>query len=589
LGSIVGSVFPSLRVSASLWDGKYWWPLHAERSVISFEHDHGVEAKRWSYNERHFREILRRPRAMRGSHAGYSDLFVPVMLGGRVAAILAAGPFALTRPTSAGILEQWHRLTGRYAHPSDPEFDAYLRSALGTLVLDGEKAACFEELLCSYALLLGGEKRADELTNAALRLRSELLQSRMVEQSWGAVREMVHERSSLTHYNQARAYDLRHLGLSRAANQVLVGLAMGRVRDGDAVDYAVRREAFQRTCVHIAREAGDTLAGQVGDHGVVFVSAAGGPARQAMNKPVGLSKTAAATAQRRFGLSVHFGACMAPRSAPLGRCYQAALGAAEAALTQGARLVTAELREDLPSHSLSDLRERLSRDVHERPSLLAVQFERYLEAVGMHCGYRLEPARAHLEVGFERASDVLVQSGALDKKSLVALRKQLHRTAGEAHTITALFESFRQATADLAAAWASPVPARRDRGVRASLEFIHQHFGEPLRLEQVARVAGFAPHYFSELFRKSERQTFERYLASLRLERAKDLLSNTDLSVTRIAELTGLRSPQYLCRMFRAAVGKTPLDYRRSKLPFWAKRRAKRIGTQDKVAGSRRW
>jgi AraC-like DNA-binding protein len=582
LASIVGSAFESLRVSASLWDGAYWWPIHSEPNLLSFEQDYGVETRRWSYNERHFRQILRDRQTILGTHSGYSDLFVPVLLGDDVVAILAAGPFSLARPASAKISEEWRLLTGRNGHVSDPEFNAYLRATLATLVLDGSKATAFKELLTCYARLLGTRGRADALTNRALSLRQELEETRVAERSWDAVRAMIHERSSLTHYNQAQAYDLKGLGLHRAANQVLVGLAVAPAPEGDSIEQAVRRNGFQRGAVEVAREEGDALAGQVGDHGVVFVSA-GGPKRKATQKLTELAKKTAAMARRRFGLSVHFGACTAPRSVPLGRCYQAALAAAEEALTRGVRFATTEVHEDRPSHSLGDLRERLSRDVQERPALLSAQFERYVEAVGVHCGYRLEAARAHLEVGFERATDVLVRSGALDNKSLRDLRKRLARTAGEAHTVNQLFESYRQATADLSEAVARPVPARRDRGVRAALEYIHQHFGDPLSLEQVARVAGFAPHYFSELFRKRERRTFERYLAALRLERAKDLLSNTDLSVTRIAELTGLRSPQYLCRVVRADVDQTPLQFRRAKLPYWAKNRANRNGTQDKV------
>src|SRR5258708_9939667 len=146
------------------------------------------------------------------------------------------------------------------------------------------------------------------LANQALVLRRALHDARLAEQSWDAVRAMVHDRSSLTHYSQALAYDLRHLGLSRAANQVLVGLAVRRAPDLDVVDYAVRLDAFQRGAVELAQETGDTLAGQVGEHGVVFVSAGRGSARRATQALLDLSKKASAIARRRFGLSVHFGA-----------------------------------------------------------------------------------------------------------------------------------------------------------------------------------------------------------------------------------------------------------------------------------------
>ncbi|HEV8244785.1 MAG TPA: AraC family transcriptional regulator, partial [Polyangiaceae bacterium] len=95
------------------------------------------------------------------------------------------------------------------------------------------------------------------------------------------------------------------------------------------------------------------------------------------------------------------------------------------------------------------------------------------------------------------------------------------------------------------------------------VEHIREHFTEPLRLAQIARIAGFTPSHFSKLFIKRERMPFEHYVRSLRLERAQQLLYDTDLPSTRIAELVGIRSQQYFASVFRAAFGVTPLGYRR--------------------------
>ena len=75
------------------------------------------------------------------------DFFVPVSIGGEVVAVLAVGPIARARPTSANILESWRWLTGRQGHPTDPEFAAYFTATLATLVLDGQKLVKMERLL----------------------------------------------------------------------------------------------------------------------------------------------------------------------------------------------------------------------------------------------------------------------------------------------------------------------------------------------------------------------------------------------------------------------------------------------------------
>jgi len=167
----------------------------------------------------------------------------------------------------------------------------------------------------------------------------------------------------------------------------------------------------------------------------------------------------------------------------------------------------------------------------------------------------------------------LSRGGALSPKSRSAMQERLERSAGPARTLSELAAAYRDAVADLSDAIRRPVSARRDRSLRGALEYIHQHYGERLELPKVAKVAGFTPKYFSQLFHEREKMTFERYLAKLRLERAKQLLSGTDVTVTRVAELSGYASAQYFCRVFRRVIGITPVAFRRGVLPHWAKKK----------------
>ena len=132
LAPLVAHIFRLLGVSAAVWEhGTTWFPIYAEPSVVSFEPEHAVEEERYAYNSRLIEEVLRRKRTIRGEHAGYSDLFVPILVGGQVAGILVTGPFALARPTSVGILERWRWLTGRQGQPADAEFRSYLTRRAG--------------------------------------------------------------------------------------------------------------------------------------------------------------------------------------------------------------------------------------------------------------------------------------------------------------------------------------------------------------------------------------------------------------------------------------------------------------------------
>jgi transcriptional regulator GlxA family with amidase domain len=119
--------------------------------------------------------------------------------------------------------------------------------------------------------------------------------------------------------------------------------------------------------------------------------------------------------------------------------------------------------------------------------------------------------------------------------------------------------------ADVCDSVAKPVAARQDRSLRAALDYVAQHYAEPLRLPDVARVAGFAPSHFSKLFILRERMPFSAYVRRLRLERAKFLLTTTELGAKRVAELSGFGSVYYFTRVFHEELGVTPAAYRRKK------------------------
>ena len=460
-----------------------------------------------------------------------------------------------------GRLALAHRTSGA---PADPEFASYLSAVFDILVLEGSLTLSLERLLGCIAQLMTGTGRADELTNQVEALGRELDQARSSERSWDTVRTMVDERSSLKWSRTGYSHHLHLQGLSRAVDHVLVGLAVNRRSGSDPVDEAVRRHALQRGAVELARSVGDVLSGQVGEHGVVFLSGSGGGAQKKRRKVADLAERIAVWAKKSFGLSLHFGVSTASGATPLSRSYQAALGAAESALNKRIQLVSLDHAPDRPGNSLRQLREELDRIPGERPELLPAYFDHYLEGVGARLGYRIEPARAHLDVGFERMTESLLKSGMLDEKGLRATVEGLERAAGAATTISELFAAYRRAVLDVVEAVAKPVPARRDRSLRVAVDYIHRHYTESLSAEQVARVAGFTRTYFSKLFKEREQMTFEHYLRALRVERAKHLLTSTDLSVGRLARLSGFSSSEYFARVFRRVVGVSPLQHRES-------------------------
>jgi AraC-like DNA-binding protein len=558
----VANVLKVLKISGSVWSGGIWWSIHSEPGLQLFEIEHGKGENRIAYNQRLFAEVVQKQRTVRGEHGGYYDFFVPIVADRTVQAILVVGRFATARPTAADILLRWRRLTGRQGHPADPEFAAFLAATLSVLVLEGQRSTKFQKLLESLAQLMAGSENAGKIASESDALRLELEQARAVDRTWDAVATMLDERSTRIWASAHRAFELSLLGLSRMADHVLVGLAVSQRQNDDPVGEAVRRDLLQRRAVHLAASTGDAIAGKVGDHGIVFLSAAAGSAERKRRKLTSLAERAALMARRQFGQQLHFGAAAALGSAPLSHSYQAALGAAESALTEGTKLVMADSAMPLRLRSLRMLRQELTSGVEEHPSTLSARFERYLQQVAVHSGYQLEPARAHLEVGFEKMSAALMKRGDLDERSYDALCNALERAAAEARSMNELFAAYHRAATDVSRAMQRPMPARRDRLLRRALEHVHQHYAEPLGLKKVARVAGYAPNHFSALFLKQERVGFAAYVSRLRLDHARRLLKNTELSVTRVAELCGFGSVEYFCRVFRRTERTSPRGYR---------------------------
>jgi len=87
-------------------------------------------------------------------------------------------------------------------------------------------------------------------------------------------------------------------------------------------------------------------------------------------------------------------------------------------------------------------------------------------------------------------------------------------------------------------------------------------FAQALDVPSLARVAHVSPAHFSRQFRETFGETPHRYLQRRRIERAMELLRETERSVTDICFDVGFGSLGTFSRTFRAVVGESPSSYR---------------------------
>jgi AraC family transcriptional regulator len=98
---------------------------------------------------------------------------------------------------------------------------------------------------------------------------------------------------------------------------------------------------------------------------------------------------------------------------------------------------------------------------------------------------------------------------------------------------------------------------------RRVAEFIEEHLGDEVSLSDLAQLVRLSPFHFARAFKQSFGVPPHRYHIGRRMERAKDLLAVTALSVTEIGIDIGFRETSSFTAAFHKFTGHTPSDYRR--------------------------
>lgn len=107
------------------------------------------------------------------------------------------------------------------------------------------------------------------------------------------------------------------------------------------------------------------------------------------------------------------------------------------------------------------------------------------------------------------------------------------------------------------------LPAIANWKMRRLREYIEEHLDGDLTLAALAREAGVSPLYLPRAFKNAFGQSPHQYVLARRIERAKDLLRNAELTVADVSAATGFSSQSHLSDWFARAVGITPAAYRR--------------------------
>jgi two-component system response regulator YesN len=94
--------------------------------------------------------------------------------------------------------------------------------------------------------------------------------------------------------------------------------------------------------------------------------------------------------------------------------------------------------------------------------------------------------------------------------------------------------------------------------------FIHLHYGKDISIRDIASEINVVPNYLSNVFKKDTGVTVIEYLSNVRINKAEDLLKNTDLKIIDIGKSVGFLNSHYFPEIFRRKTGLAPSEYRKN-------------------------
>ena len=91
---------------------------------------------------------------------------------------------------------------------------------------------------------------------------------------------------------------------------------------------------------------------------------------------------------------------------------------------------------------------------------------------------------------------------------------------------------------------------------------MEKRFYTKITLEEVSSLLHYTPQYFSSKFKQETGYSFSEYLQKIRIGKSCQLLQDTNMKITEIAEFIGYSDVRYYEKIFRKYINRTPLQHR---------------------------
>jgi two-component system, response regulator YesN len=98
--------------------------------------------------------------------------------------------------------------------------------------------------------------------------------------------------------------------------------------------------------------------------------------------------------------------------------------------------------------------------------------------------------------------------------------------------------------------------------IEKTKEYVEKNYSQEIRLEDISRYLNISPFHLSRMFKRETGNNIFDYLSMVRIDKSKELLIGSEISVKEICYNVGYSDPNYYCKVFKKVVGLTPTTYR---------------------------
>ncbi|MBE7048743.1 MAG: helix-turn-helix domain-containing protein [Ruminococcaceae bacterium] len=140
--------------------------------------------------------------------------------------------------------------------------------------------------------------------------------------------------------------------------------------------------------------------------------------------------------------------------------------------------------------------------------------------------------------------------------------KEFALTLSRATSIGSLKSCMNRASQNFVEGVFQAVSLKHNLLIQQAICIIQENYNKKLSHKMVASKVYISPSYFSKIFRESTGKTFTQFVNNIRIEKAKELLTNPSIPIHEISSMIGYEDRSYFGKIFRQLTQTTPKRYR---------------------------